>query len=60
MVTIKRNNKPASEKQTTLMNLFRMIHIEAAIKKAPVNKIVNPPPGKNEDIIPRKVSVIKK
>ena len=60
MVIMNRNNNPASEKQTTLMNLFRMINIEAAIKKAPVNNIVYPPPGKNDDIIPRNVSVIKK
>ena len=60
MVTIKRNNNPATEKQTILMNLFRMINIEAAIKNTPVNIMVYPPPGKKDDIIPRNVSVIKK
>jgi hypothetical protein len=60
MVIMNRNNKPASEKQTVLINLFRMMNIEAAIKNTPVNNIVYPPPGKKDDIIPRKVSVIKK
>ena len=37
-----------------------LLQTDAAINSEPVNKMVYPPPGINDDIIPRNISVIKK
>jgi len=60
IVRIKISKSNARSKHDSFMYFFRMMLMLAAIRQAPVNRIIKPPPGMNEVSIPLKKSLTMK
>lgn len=57
MVRIKISRSNANSRHDSFMYFFNIILMLAAIRQAPVNKIINPPPGMKEVSNPLKKSL---